>query len=59
MAIYLGITNDGTFVSSDGYRLLDANDLFLYAMQASDKCKVIIDNIIYRVNVNLSLKDGE
>ena len=59
MAIYLGVANDGTFVSSDGYRLQDSNGLYLNAMQASDKWKIIIDNVVYRVNVNFSLKDGE
>ena len=59
MAIYLGIVNDGTFITSDGYRLQDSTGLYLSALHASDKWKVIIDNVVYRVNVNLSLKDGE
>lgn len=59
MAVYLGIVNDGTFITSDGYRLQDINDVYLYAKQATDKWKIIIDNVVYRVNVNLSLKDGE
>lgn len=59
MAIYLGIANDGTFVSSDGYSLKDANDLSLYAMQASDKWKIVLNNIVYRVNVNLNTKEAE
>ena len=59
MAVYLGIVNDGTFITSDGYRLQDINDVYLYATQATDKWKIIIDNVVYRVNVNLSLKDGE
>ena len=59
MAIYLGIVNDGTFVTADGYSLQDSNGLSLCALQASDKWKIIIDNVVYRVNVNLSLKDGE
>ena len=59
MAIYLGIANDGTFVSSDGYSLRDSNDLSLYAMQASDKWKIVLNNIVYRVNVNLNTKEAE
>ena len=59
MAVYLGVVNDGKFVSLDGYTLQDSNGLTLYALQTSDKYKIIIDNVVYRVNVNLSLKDGE
>lgn len=59
MAIYLGISNDGTFISSDDYRLLDSNELSLYATQASDKWKIIIDNVAYRVKVNLDTKESE
>ena len=59
MAVYLRIPNDGTFVSSDGYSLKDANDLSLYAMQASDKWKIVLNNIVYRVNVNLNTKEAE
>lgn len=59
MALYLGIANDGTFVTSDGYRLQDSNGIYLDSLQTSDKWKIIIDNVVYRVNVNLSLKDGE
>ena len=59
MAIYLGIVNDGTFVSSDGYSLRDSNNISLYAEQASDKWKVILNNVVYRVNVNLDTKESE
>lgn len=59
MAVYLGIANDGTFVSSDGYSLLDSNDLSLYALHASDKRKVIINNVVYNVKVNLDTKESE
>lgn len=59
MAIYLGIVNDGTFVSSDGYSLRDSNNLSLYAQQASDKWKIVLNNVVYRVNVNLDTKESE
>lgn len=59
MAIYLGIVNDGTFVSSDGYSLRDSNDLSLYALQASDKWKIILNNVVYHVKVNLDTKESE
>ena len=59
MAIHLGISNDGTFVSSDGYDIQDINGVSLFAMPASDKMKIVINNIVYRVNINLDTKDGE
>lgn len=59
MAVYLGIANDGTFVSSDGYSLKDANDLSLYATQASDKWKIILNNVVYRVKVDFNTKESE
>lgn len=59
MAIYLGIVNDGTFVSSDGYSLRDSNNVSLYAEQASDKWKVILNNVAYRVKINLDTKESE
>ena len=59
MAVYLGIANDGTFVSSDDYSLLDSNDLSLYATPASDKWKIIINNVVYNVKVNLDTKESE
>lgn len=59
MAIYLGISNDGTFVSSDGYSLRDSNNISLYAEQASDKWKVILNGVAYRVKVNLDTKESE
>ena len=59
MAIYLGIVNDGTFVSSDGYSLRDSNNISLYAEQASDKWKVILNGVAYRVKVNLDTKESE
>lgn len=59
MAVYLGIANDGTFVSSDGYSLQDSNGLFLYSEQASDKWKIILNNVVYHVKVNLDTKESE
>lgn len=59
MAIYLGISNDGTFVSSDGYRLRDSNDAPLYASQASDKWKIVLNNVVYRLNVNFNTRESE
>lgn len=59
MALYSGINNDGTFVSSDYYRLLDINDLVLYALPESSKWKININGITYRLNVNLDTKESE
>ena len=59
MAVYLGISNDGTFVTSDGYRLQDSIGVPLTATPSTIKWKLIVDNVVYRVNVNLGLKDGE
>lgn len=57
MAVYLGIENNGTFITSDGYRLQDVNGIFLTAQPMTDKWNVVINNVVYRVNTNL--KDGE
>lgn len=59
MAIYLGINNDGTFVSSDGYALKDSNELFLSATAASYRWKIILNNVVYHLNVNLDKKESE
>ena len=59
MAIYLGALNDGTFVSSDGYRLLDSNDLLLCALPEESTWKINLNGIAYRVNVNLETKESE
>ena len=59
MAVYLGITNDGTFISSDGYSLQDSNGLYLTAMPTTDKWKVILNNVVYNMNVNLTKKETE
>ena len=59
MAVYLGITSDGTFVTSDGYKLQDTNGLSLNALYATDKYKVILNNVVYNINVNLNKKEAE
>ena len=45
MALYLGIKSDGTILSSDGYKLRDANDVLLSAMTSVDKWKIMINDI--------------
>ena len=59
MALYLGVVNDGTFITSDGYTLQDSNGLSLYASPETTKWKIIINNIVYNLNVDLDFKDGE
>ena len=51
MAIYLGIKNDGTFTTSDGYRLQDSNGSLLIAMPMSEKLKIMINDVVYRLNL--------
>lgn len=59
MAVYLGIKNDGTFVTSDGYILKDANDMHLTGMPSADKYKIILNNVVYNINTNLNSKEAE
>ncbi len=59
MALYLGVSNDGSFISSDGYTLKDSNNLFLRTIVTTHRHKIILNNVTYRVNVNLKKKDGE
>ena len=59
MALYLGISSDGSFISSDGYTLKDANNLSLSAISTTFKHKIILNNVVYRVNVNLKKKEGD
>jgi hypothetical protein len=59
MALYLGIANNGTFVSSDGYALQDSNSLSLTALPATSKLKIILNGVAYRVNVKLPEKESE
>jgi hypothetical protein len=59
MALYLGIANNGNFVSSDGYTLQDANSLYLYALPATTKLKIMLNGVAYRFNIELPVKESE
>lgn len=59
MALYLGIANNGNFITSDGYSLQDANGLSLTALATTDKWKIILDNVVYRLNIKLPEKEDE
>lgn len=59
MALYLGVSNNGAFVSSDGYALQDLNGLSLNAVPATSKLKIILNGVVYRLNVKLPEKESE
>ena len=59
MAVYLGVSNNGKFVSSEGYSLQDSNGLTLTAIPAAGKLKFIFNGVSYRVNVKLPEKESE
>ena len=59
MALYLGITNNGSFVSSDGYSLQDSNGMSLMALPYTNKLKIMLNGVAYRLNVKLPEKESE
>ena len=59
MALYLGISNNGTFVTSDGYTLQDSNGLSLTALPATSKLKINLNGVAYRLNVKFPEKESE
>ena len=60
MALYLGTSNKGHLMSSDGYRLQDSNGLYLTALSTTTgKLKIILNGVVYRLNVKLPAKESE
>jgi hypothetical protein len=59
MALYLGIKNSGAFITADGYALQDSNGLYLSALPSTSKQKIILGNIMYRVNTKILTKESE
>ena len=59
MALYLGINNNGSFVSSDGYALQDSNGISLIALPETSKLKIMLNGVAYRLNVKLPKKESE
>ena len=59
MALYLGVTNNGVFVSSDGYVLQDSNSLYLMALPATTKFKIMLNGVAYHLNIELPVKESE
>ena len=59
MAVYLGISNNGQFISSDGYALHDSDSVYLTALPLTTKFKITLNGVAYRVNVKLPVKESE
>lgn len=59
MSLYLGVANNGSFVSSDGYALQDSDSLYLTAIPVTSKLKIVFNGVAYRVNVKLPEKEAE
>lgn len=57
MSLYLGVVNNGTFVTSDNYTLIDSNDEPLVAQSSTSKWKIVINGVTYHVNINLKESD--
>ena len=53
MALYLGANDNVKFVTLDGYTLQDSEGLSLIALPVVAKRKIIINNVVYRVILNL------
>jgi hypothetical protein len=52
MPLYLGIANNGTFVSADDYSLQDSNGEHLDAEQLINKLKIFLDGTQCRLTIN-------
>lgn len=59
MALYLGVINNGIFMSSDSYTLQDSNGLSLIALPETRKLKINLNGATYRVNIKLPAKESE
>lgn len=59
MAVYLGVINNGAFVSSDGYTLQDVNSSSLNASPSTNKFRITLNGVPYRLNVKLPVKESE
>ena len=61
MAVYLGLDTHGPLISADSYMLKDINDVLLVAIASSSQLKIILNNEVYRLNINsnLNLKEAE
>ena len=59
MAVYLGISNNGQFVSSDGYILHDSDSVHLTALPLTTKFKIILNGVACHVNIELPTKESD
>jgi hypothetical protein len=59
MALYLGVANNGRFITLDGYTLQDSNSLSLSALPAVSKFKIMLNGVAYHVNIELPAKESE
>ena len=59
MGLYIGGGNNLTLLSSDNHILLDSNGLSMLALPEISKKKIILNNVVYRLNINLNSKEGE
>jgi hypothetical protein len=59
MSLHLGIVNNGSFVSADGYKLQDSTGTHLSATFLVNKLKVMINGVIYSFKVKLPKKESE
>lgn len=59
MAVYLGVSNNGKIISSDGYALQDSDALSLTALPSTSKFKINLNGVAYRLNIELPVKESE
>lgn len=59
MGVYLGVINNGNFITADDYKLLDSNNILLLALSAVNKFKINLNNVEYHVNIKLPAKESE
>ena len=59
MGVYHGISSNGMFVTADNYGLQDLDGKSLSSQPSTDKWNIVIDNIVYRLNIDLNTKESD
>jgi hypothetical protein len=59
MALYLGISSNGSIISADGYALKSIDDFVLFAQSSTSKLKIMMDGVAYHPNIELPRKEDE
>lgn len=59
MALHLGTSGNDRLMSSDNFRLQDSNGLYLNTLSTTNKFKIILGGVSYRINVKLAAKESE